>query len=552
MNVHTPLERDTRQKLLRKKHHEVVIIGAGMSGMYQLHLLLDAGFDAVAIDKNADVGGTWFNNRYPGCRFDSESYTYGYSFNESILNDWDWKEMFSAQPDNYEYTQFVAERLELRPHILLDLKLLSATFDESKNIWILKFDDGTIKTCQYLITALGALSVPTYPRLDGRESFQGPSFHTFDWPHDPLDLKGKKVGVIGTGATGVQVIQTIASEVDELYVFQRRPNWCAPLNNRKVSADDMEQIRARYPEIFQRCLVSPGGFEHEPDRRGFFDLSRQERLELWDRLYDEPGFTILTSNFVDIWIDEDANAELSEYIADRIRGRVSDPDTAEALIPTDHGFGVQRVPLETQYYEAYNRDNVHLVQLLKEPIKRVSSDGIETSERKIDLDIIVYATGFDAGIGPFNQIEIRGKNGLLLSDKWNEGPITMMGMLTSGFPNLLHPVGPQSGGSAINFPRAIEMCSEWAAEFLIYMREHDFCEFDAQPEQEEFWYKEASRAQQRLLIRKAMNYSRGINHNIEGRDQPFERPLGYVGGNPKYRKFLTDCAEDGYAGIDLK
>ena len=263
---------------------------------------------------------------------------------------------------------------------------------------------------------------------------RGRSFHTFHWPHEPVELAGKKVAIIGTGATAIQIIGEIADKVGELTVFQRRPNWSAPLNNSPISDEEMADIRARYDEIFAACARTPGGFEHEPDRRGFYEVTREERLALWDKLYDEPGFGIWLSNFREIFTDEAANAEFSAYIADRIRRRVKDPVTAEKLIPRDHGFGVQRVPLETNYFEAYNRDNVHLVDISETPIERVTETGLRTSARDYEFDIIVYSTGFDAITGAFDQIDISGIGGEKLFDKWRDGPSTFLGMLVHGFP----------------------------------------------------------------------------------------------------------------------
>ena len=305
-----------------------------------------------------------------------------------------------------------------------------------------KVSDGRELTCRIVILALGLLSQPTMPRVEGVDEFKGRSWHTYNWPHEHVDLSDQRVGIIGTGATAIQVIGEIADKVGELTVFQRRPNWVAPLNNSEISEEEMDQIRARYDEIFETCARTPGGFEHEPDRRGFYEVSEEERYELWDQLYDEPGFSIWLRNFREIFTDEQANAEISEYIAERIRGRVDDPIVAEKLIPKDHGFGVQRVPMETGYLEAFNRDNVHLVDISDTPLERVTETGIRTSEQEFEFDIIVYATGFDAITGSFDHIDIRGRDGLTLREKWFDNPTTFLGMMVSGFPNLLMPSGP--------------------------------------------------------------------------------------------------------------
>src|SRR6185295_10405333 len=271
-------------------------------------------------------------------------------------------------------------------------------------------------SCRFVILTIGLLSTPTLPRLEGMDAFKGRSFHTFYWPHEPVELAGKKVAVIGTGATAIQLIAEIADKVAHLTVFQRRPNWSAPLNNGPISDQEMADIRRRYDEIFETCKRTPGGFEHEPDRRGFYEVTREERVALWDQLYNEPGFAIWLRNFREIFTDEVANAEFSEYIADRIRRRVKDPAIAEKLIPRDHGFGVQRVPLETRYYEAYNRDNVQLVDVSATPIERVTETGLRTTGRDYDFDVIVYATGFDAITGAYDHIDISGTGGERLAE----------------------------------------------------------------------------------------------------------------------------------------
>src|SRR5207248_933682 len=335
-----------------KSHYEVIVVGAGVAGIYQIKRLADLGVDATVLEAAPDLGGTWYWNRYPGCRFDSESYTYGFSFSRELLDEWHWKEHFSSQPENLRYLNYVTEKFDLRKHMQFNCKGDAMQFDEARNLWQINVGDGRTLTCRFVILAIGLLSAPTMPKLENIGDFRGPSFHTFYWPHEPVDLKGKKVAVIGTGATAIQVIGEIADKVGDLTVFQRRPNWSAPLNNSPISDSEMADIRRRYDEIFAACARSPGGFEHEPDRRGFYEVTPAERVALWDKLYDEPGFGIWLSNFKEILTDEAANAEFSAYIADRIRRRVKDPVTAEKLIPRDHGFGVQRVPLETNYFQA--------------------------------------------------------------------------------------------------------------------------------------------------------------------------------------------------------
>ncbi len=531
--------------------YEVIIIGAGVAGIYQLYRLQELGVPATVIEAAGDLGGTWYWNRYPGCRFDSESYTYGYSFSEELLSEWHWKERFSGQPENLRYLNYVADKFDLRKHMQFNCKVESAHFDEVDNLWRLHLEDGRDMSCRFLVTALGLLSAPTMPRVEGLDDFTGESFHTYYWPQEPVDLTGKKVAVVGTGATGIQVIAEIADKVGQLTVFQRRPNWSAPLNNGEISDEEMADIRARYDEIFDRCNRSPGGFEHVPDRRGFFDVSREERLALWERLYAEPGFGIWMGNFREIFTDEDANAEFSEFIADKIRQRVEDPTIAEKLIPRDHGFGVQRVPLETHYFEVYNRDNVELVDITETPIERITPKGIRTSEQEYEFDIIVYATGFDAITGAYDRIDFQGIGGQKLREKWSDGPITYLGMLVSGFPNLITIAGPQSGSASTNYPRGIEVGVDWATQLLEYNWENGYVRMDATPEAEEQWTQHVSAMYSTMLMRKAKSWFTGYNSNVDGHEQGTIRYLVYNGGAPKFRNTITEIADKGYEGIEF-
>ena len=300
--------------------YEVIVIGAGVCGIYTIYKLTELGVRATVIETGADLGGTWYWNRYPGARFDSESITYGYSFSDDLLQEWDWKERFSGQPENLRYLNYVADKFDLRRHMQFNLHgRVHGRSTSERPRWTVHLDDGRELTCRFLITAVGLLSAPTLPRYEGMDTFEGRSFHTFDWPQEPVDLTGKRVAVIGTGATGIQVIGEIADKVGDLTVFQRRPNWAAPLHNAEISAEEMADIKARYDEIFAICPRTPGGFVHEPDRRPFFEVPREERLAMWEKLYDEPGFGIWLANFREIFMDEAANAEFSEFIADKIR-----------------------------------------------------------------------------------------------------------------------------------------------------------------------------------------------------------------------------------------
>jgi len=532
-----------------KSHYEVIVIGAGVAGIYQIKLLADLEVDATVLDAAGDLGGTWYRNRYPGARFDSESYTYGYSFSRELLNEWHWKERFSSQPENLRYLNYVADKFDLRKYMQFNSKVEAMRFDEANDLWRLKIEDGRELTSRFVIMAVGLLSIPTPPRLKGMEKFKGRSFHTFYWPHEPVEMSGKKVAVIGTGATGIQVIAEIADKVGDLTVFQRRPNWSAPLNNGPISDAEMADIRSRYDEIFATCARTPGGFEHEPDRRGFYEVSREARLVLWDRLYESHGFAIWLRNFREIFTDEKANTEFSEYIAERIRQRVKDPTVAEKLIPRDHGFGVQRVPMETSYFEVYNRDNVHLVDIRETPIEEITATGLRTPERDYEFDIIVYATGFDAITGAFDRIDIQGVGGARLRDKWREGPSTFLGMLVHGFPNFLMPSGPQSGSASTNYPRGIETGVNWCTKLLGYMWDHGYTHAEPTLEAQERWTSHVKEMYSAMLMRKAKSWFTGYNSNVPGHEYGTVRYLVYNGGTPKYVSNINRVAENGYAGI---
>ena len=532
--------------------YDVVIIGGGVGGIYQLFRLVESGAKTTLLEANDDLGGTWYANRYPGCRFDSESFTYGYSFSKELLQEWDWTERFSSQPENLRYLNYVTDRFGLRQYMQFNSRVQRAVFDESLPGWRVSTENGSEISCRFLLTALGQVSAPTVPKMEGMELFRGPSFHTYAWPHEGIDLEGKRVGVVGTGASGVQVIAAIADKVAQLTVFQRHPNWCAPLGNGPISDEEMKDIKARYDEIFDICGRTPGGFIHEPDRRRLFEVLPDDREALWEDLYGKPGFGIWLSNFRDIFLDDAANAEFSAFIAEKIRQRVKDPEVAEKLIPKDHGFGVHRVPLETNYYEAYNHENVQLVDLQATPIEAVTASGIRTTAAEYDLDVIVYATGFDAVTGAYDRLEIVGAGGQRLRDKWADGPVTYLGTAVHGFPNLLLVAGPQSGSAATNYPRAIELSVNWITDLLQYMWKSDYTLVEATKEAEDDWVLQVVENYNKTLMRKAKSWFTGYNSNVEGHTIDKTRYLIYNGGAPKFRRIITEIAENEYEGLILQ
>ena len=527
--------------------YEVIVIGAGVSGIYQIKRLVDLGVRATVLDANGGVGGTWYNNRYPGARFDSESYTYGYSFSREILDEWHWKERFSPQPETLRYLNYVVDKLDLRKHMQFGCRVTSMRFDEQANLWHLSLADGRTLTARIVVTGIGPLSTPTLPKIPGMADFKGVSFHTADWPHEPLELTGKRVAIIGTGATAIQIIPEVAKQAAQLTVFQRRANWAAALNNGPISDQEMADIRSRYDQIFAACARSPAAFEHEPDKRSFYDVSPEERRAFWDKLYAEPGFGIWLSNFPEIFTDEKANAELSAYIADRIRQRVADPATAELLIPKDHGFGVQRLPLETGYFETYNRPNVELVNARATPIQRITPTGLATTDREFEFDVIVYATGFDAFTGAYDHIDIRGVGGRQLRDEWARGPVTYLGMMVSGFPNLVMLGGPQT--AAANFPRGSEIAIDWIVPLLEHVWKHGYTRFDARPSSQQAWFEAVKKSYDGLLLNKAQSWITGYNSNLEGHEYGHTRYNIFATGGAEYAKHLGEASAGGYRGI---
>jgi cation diffusion facilitator CzcD-associated flavoprotein CzcO len=527
--------------------YDAIIIGAGLSGMYQLYRLHELGLRTRVFEAGTNVGGTWYWNRYPGARFDSESYSYGYSFSRDLLEEWEWSEHFAGQPETLRYCNHVADKFDLRRDIQFKSRVVAAIYQEDTRSWRITLEDGSHHTCRFLITAIGPLSTPTLPRIEGRDSFQGKSFHTARWPHQPVDFAGKRVAVIGTGATGVQTIQTIAAEVGHLTVFQRTPNWCAPLHNGKIDAETQQKIKAGYPEMFARCQETFACFIHTPDPRGAFEVSDEEREAFYEKLYGERGFGIWQGNFRDILIDRKANATISDFVARKIRERVKDQKIAEKLIPRNHGFGTRRLPLETFYYEVYNRDNVELVDITETPIERITPDGIKTSEREYDFDIIIYATGFDAITGSFDKIDFRGAAGALLKDKWKSGPSTYLGLMVDGFPNMMMLMGPHTALG--NIPRSIEYSVDWVTGLMRFARDNRLTRLEATPEGVDSWTDHVKALGVGLLSNEVDSWMTGINRNIEGKQTRII--ARYSGSAPAYRARCDEVAAQGYKELSL-
>ncbi|MFP6835361.1 MAG: NAD(P)/FAD-dependent oxidoreductase [Pseudomonadales bacterium] len=524
-------------------------MGAGISGLYQLHRLRELGLSVRVFEAGGGIGGTWYWNRYPGARFDSESYSYGYSFSEEVLREWNWSEHFAAQPETLRYLNFVADKFDLRKDIRFDSRVAAASYDEADICWEVEIEDGYRARGQFLITAIGPISAPTMPSIEGTDQFQGESFHTAQWPHDPVDFADKRVAVIGTGATGVQVIQEVAKTAGHLTVFQRTPNYCAPLRNGPIDDEAQRKIKASYPEIFAKCRETHGSFLHGADPRNAMEVSPDEREALYEKLYGEPGFGIWMGNFRDILVDQEANDTISDFIRKKIRERVNDPEVAEKLTPRNHGFGTRRVPLETRYYEAYNQDNVLLVDVHETPIERITASGIKTRAAEHIFDIIIYATGFDAVTGSFDRIDIRGSHGQRLQDKWTHGPRTYLGLQTAGFPNFLTLVGPHNGATFCNIPRCIEQNVEWVTELIRFMQGNGYKCVVPSVEAEDAWTEHVYESAEGMLFSKVDSWFMGINSNLPGKQT--RTFLLYAGGGPAYRERCDEVAANGYEGFVL-
>jgi cation diffusion facilitator CzcD-associated flavoprotein CzcO len=527
--------------------YDVLIIGAGLSGMYQLKRMRDLGFTVHGFEAGSDVGGVWYWNRYPGARFDSESYSYGYSWSKELLQEWEWSEHFAAQPETLRYCGYVADKFDLRRDFTFNCRITSATWNETARTWTLTAADGSTATGTWLITCLGPLSAPTPPIIPGRESFAGDAFHTATWPHHPVTFANKRIAVIGTGATGVQTITEVAKTAGHLTVFQRTPNYCAPLGNRPITPAEQRQIKASYDQIFATCAASTGSFLHTADPRLALEVSAEEREAFWEKQYYAPGFGIWLGNFADIGTNAQANALASDYMRRKIRERVKDPLIAEKLIPRNHGFGTRRVPMESGYYEVYNQDNVELIDINEEPIVRIIPGGIETSRRTLDFDTIIYATGFDAVRGSFDRIRIEGARGQLLKDAWSDGPTTLLGLQTPGFPNLFTIVGPHNAAGFCNIPRCIEQNVDWVTEFMIYARERGTTRIEATLPAAEEWTRHVYEMVDLTLFATTDSWFMGVNQNTPEKKRTF---LAYAGGSPRYRKKCDAIAAAGYLGFD--
>ncbi|WP_246427187.1 flavin-containing monooxygenase [Sphingopyxis panaciterrulae] len=535
--------------------YDAMVIGAGITGIYQTYLLARNGLKVRGIEAAPDVGGTWYWNRYPGCRLDTESYAYGYFALVGLMSDWSWSERFAGQPEMLRYVRHAADRMDVRRHYSFSTKVVAAVYSDERTMWDVTLDDGRVLTCRFLISASGPLSASRLPDFEGINDFEGQSFHSSDWPTDEqgqatgYDFTGKRVGVIGTGATGVQIIPIAAQTAEQLFVFQRSPNWCTPLGNTPISEEEMGHLRARALTILEYVKSTDTAFPYHRDPRKGIDVPKEERDALFESLYDQPGYGIWLSGFRDLLLNKQSNDFLAEFIADKIRARVKNPAVAEKLIPKDHPFGGKRVPMETNYYETYNKESVHLVDIKENPIQRINAKGIETAEGFHELDVIIFATGFDAVTGALDRIDIRGSGGLRLKDCWSDGPTTFLGLQSRGFPNFFTLVGPHNGSTFCNVGVCGGLQAEWVARMIAYMTDHGLTFSQPLAEAEEAWTEEIYRDFSRTLLAEANAWWVKVTEKPDG--SIVRRTLVHVGGGPAYRKRCEEVAYGGYEGFEL-
>jgi cation diffusion facilitator CzcD-associated flavoprotein CzcO len=522
---------------------DVVVIGAGITGIYQLYRAREAGFSALLLEAGDGPGGTWYWNRYPGARFDSESYTYAYLFSKDLFEAWKWNEHFAEQPEIERYLNYVVDRFELRRHMRFGTDVASAVYDEGSDKWTVVSRDGNTCRTRFLVAATGVLSVPYFPDVPGRDDFRGESFHTGRWPAAPVDFADKRVAVIGTGSSGVQVIPAIAGEVASLAVYQRTANWCTPLNNGPITPEEQAQLQAGFDEMCQTLNTSPSGFLHPVHDRGTFDDSADERLAFFERMWNSPGFSKLTSNYTDLTVDHAANALWCDFVAAKIRSIVKDPEMAERLIPKDHRYAEKRPPFVTDYYEVYNNPNVSLIDLKQTPIIRVTQSGIETSEGLREFDIIVWGTGFDFGTGALARMGIRGRDGIALTDYWIDGPKTFLGIQSAGFPNFFFPGGPHA--AAGNNPRYNGDQVDFITDTLVYLRDHGYRTIEVDPAAEERWTTMIDTGAAMSPFGEISYY---FGSNIPGKPR---RYLLNSGGRPKLLKEIRRVRQNDYQAFRL-
>src|SRR5882724_5801050 len=527
---------------------DAVVVGAGFSGMYMLQSLRDKlGLSVRADAASNGVGGTWYWNRYPGARCDSDSYIYCYTFDKKMLQEWEWSERYPEQPEILRYLNHVADRFDLRKDMQFGTRVTGAEFDEKTNLWTVRTDKGEVVTAHYLIAAVGSLSHTNMPQFKGLEKFRGKWYHTSRFPHTGVDFTAKRVGVIGTGATGVQAIPEIAQQAKHLTVFQRTPTFCVPARNGRVDPEVTQARKAEYDAIRERIKNSFFGFELNFIPKSVLETTPEEREREFDRMWDAGGFPFWLANYQDMFFSKEANDVIADYLKRKIRATVNDPVVAEKLTPKTYPYGTKRQPLDTNYLETFNKKNVVLVDASTDgPIEEITPNGIRAGDKEYPLDIIVVATGFDALTGSLKQLGIKGRGGRALAQEWEEGPQTYLGLAIAGYPNLFTITGPQSPSVLSNVPVSIEQHVEWITECIAHMRRNKLATIEATPQAQDAWGTHVSEVVNGTLLPGANSWYMGAN--IAGKARRFLPYLGPegVGG---YRRKCAEVAEKGYEGF---
>lgn len=520
---------------------DVLVIGAGVTGIYQLYRAREEGFSAKLLEAGTGVGGTWYWNRYPEARFDSESYTYGYLFSKELWEEWEWTERFAGQPEIERYFNHVVDKFDLRRDIEFDAKVTAAEFDEPSGVWTVRTGDGAEHQARFLVAATGVLSVPFIPDVPGQFDFRGEQHHTGRWPKTPIDFTGKRVALIGTGSSGVQIVPAIADQVDSLTVYQRTPDWCTPLNNAPITAEEQAALKADFEKIRETLNTSPSGFLHDFPTRNSTDDTKEQRREFFEKLWNSPGFTKLTQNYIDFTTNPEVNREFCEFLAEKVRAIVTDPATADRLIPKDHIYAGRRPPFVTGYYQAYNKPNVSLVALKETPITRITETGIETAEGLREFDIIIWATGYDFGTGALNRLGVRGRAGLALDEYWADGPSTYLGIATAGFPNFFFPGGPH--GALGNNPRYAGDQVDGVIGALLHARDNGYDIIEVDPAAEQEWTDTVNGSGSLFL-----ESSYFFGSNIPGKAV---KQLLNPTGRPNLQRLIAENAANKYAAFIL-
>jgi cyclohexanone monooxygenase len=532
------------------QHFDAIVIGAGFSGMYMLKTLRDRlGLKVCVYEAGETVGGTWFWNRYPGARCDSDSYVYCFTWDKQLLQEWEWSERYPEQPEILRYLEHVAVRHDLKRDIQFKTRVTGADFDESNGLWKVRTDKDEEATAPYLIAAVGGLSDTNMPSFKGLEKFRGEWWHTSRFPHSGVDFTAKRVAVVGTGATAVQAIPEIAQQAKQLTVFQRTATYCVPARNGKVDPELVKARKADYEGVVTRIRESFFGFEYNFIPKSILEATAEEREREFDRMWDAGGFAFWLANYQDMFFSQEANELCADYIKRKIRKTVKDPAVAEKLIPKGYPYGTKRQPLDTNYYETFNKDNVLLVDAGSDgPIEEITEKGIRAGGKEYEFDIVVFATGFDALTGPLKALNLRGRGGRQLDHAWADGPHSYLGIAVAGFPNLFTITGPQSPSVLSNMPVSIEQHVEWVADCIDYMRKRGNTIIEATPEAQERWVAHVNEIAGMTLMPRANSWY--MSANIAGKPRaflPYLDPEGVAG----YRKRCDEIAVNGYEGFSL-